>query len=88
MTVEQLNNLFLKFYTEENLEKAKLLSVDILKVLNDEKLSISNKIEDEKDINQISFNDYFSTFQVKPNPNKHLIETIRLFSANSLKYSS
>ena len=88
MRVEELNEKFLEFYKEESLGDAKEKSQEILNILESKGLNPYKKVNGKNGIYEQSFEDYFSTFNFKPNPNKDGIEIMRILVVNTLKYEN
>tara|TARA_R110000751_G_scaffold390_1_gene1556 strand:+ start:14667 stop:14933 length:267 start_codon:yes stop_codon:yes gene_type:complete len=86
MLITELNKKFEEFYNEKSLEDSKLKSQEILEVLEEKGLDPFETVNGKNGIYVQAFEEYFSTFNLNPNPNKDGIEIMRILVMNTLKY--
>ena len=88
MFINRFNQKFSDFYKEYNLERAKTISKEILEMLDNKGLKPFESADKNKSIYVHAFDDYFSTFDSKPNPNKRGLEIMRNIILNDLKHEN
>lgn len=88
MFIDTLNEKFQEFYSEKDLNSAKKIYKEILDLIDSKGLDVYEIVNDSENPFIIAFNKYFSTFNLETNPNKDVIEILRLIVLNSLKYES
>ena len=88
MNVIELNQKFIEFYNATVLSDAKIKSVEILDILEEKGLEPYEKVKGKNGVYEQSFEDYFATFNLKPNPNKDGVEIMRVLVLDTLKYEN
>lgn len=88
MFINKLNKKFQEFYSEKDLNSAKKIYKEILDLIDSKGLDVYEIGDDSENPFIIAFDKYFSTFNSEINPNKDVIEVLRLIVLNSLKYES